>query len=183
MCPHWTPTGLQKISKVGKSIAEKITEFLRTGRVRALEQLREKVPAGVLNLTRIPTLGPKKAMALHEELGDFADGGETGLDPGFGDDRFADYPIVVTAGDEPIDWLQAGEATSAVWLTATANRLAMSSISDVVEVAGAWALFASLRDGTGHPQLVLRTGFQRQPRRHRQVPAARCATFSTRIRP
>ncbi len=96
-------------------------------------------------------------------LRDFADGGEAGLDPGFGDDRSADYLIVVTAGDEPIDWLRAGEATSAVWLTATANRLAMSAISDVVEVAGARALLASLIEGPGHPQLVLRTGFQRQP--------------------
>ena len=96
-------------------------------------------------------------------LRDFVDGGETGLDPGFGDDRYADYLIVATAGDEPIDWLRAGEATSAVWLTATANRLAMSAISDVVEVAGARALLASLLDGPGHPQLVLRTGRQGQP--------------------
>jgi hypothetical protein len=96
-------------------------------------------------------------------LRDFADGGETGLHPGFGDDRYADYLIVTTAGDERIDWLQAGEATSAVWLTATANRLAMSAISDVVEVAGARALLTSFLDEPGHPQLVLRTGSQGQP--------------------
>jgi DNA polymerase (family 10) len=61
--------GLQQIPNVGKSIAEKITEFLRTGRVGAVEQLRKKVPPGVLDLTRIPTLGPKKAMLLYEDLG------------------------------------------------------------------------------------------------------------------
>jgi DNA polymerase (family X) len=61
--------GLQQIPNVGKSIAEKITEFLRTGQVQAMEQLRAQVPTGVLDLTRIPTLGPKKAMVLYEDLG------------------------------------------------------------------------------------------------------------------
>jgi nitroreductase len=96
-------------------------------------------------------------------LRDFADGGETGLHPGFGDDRNAEYLILSTAGDESLDWLRAGEATSAVWLTATANQLAMSAISDVVEVAGARALLGSLLAEPAHPQLVLRTGPQRQP--------------------
>jgi len=54
---------------VGKSIAEKIAEYLGTGRIQAVERLRAKVPAGVLELTRIPTLGPKKAMALYADLG------------------------------------------------------------------------------------------------------------------
>jgi hypothetical protein len=96
-------------------------------------------------------------------LRDFAGGGETGLHPGFGDDRDADYLILSTAGDQPLDWLRAGEATSAVWLTATARTLAMSALSDVVEVPSARALLASLLDEPGHPQLVLRTGPQRQP--------------------
>jgi hypothetical protein len=94
------------------------------------------------------------------------------LDAGFGDDRFADYLIVVTVGDEPIDWLQAGEATSEVWLTATANRMAMSGISDVVEVAGARALLASLLEGTGIRCWYCAPVFSGNPRLHRQVPAA-----------
>lgn len=61
--------GLQQIPNVGKSIAEKIEEYLRSGRVAAVEQLRSKVPAGVLDITRIPTLGPKKAMLLYQDLG------------------------------------------------------------------------------------------------------------------
>jgi DNA polymerase (family X) len=35
---------LQEIPNVGASIAEKITEYLRTGRVEAVDQLRKKVP-------------------------------------------------------------------------------------------------------------------------------------------
>ncbi|GAA1395561.1 DNA polymerase/3'-5' exonuclease PolX [Catellatospora coxensis] len=63
------PKGLEQIPGVGKSTAEKIVEFLATGRMAALEQLRAKVPAGVLELISIPGLGPAKAMALHRELG------------------------------------------------------------------------------------------------------------------
>jgi DNA polymerase (family 10) len=62
-------TGLRQIPNVGTSIAEKITEYLSTGRVAAMDEMRAKVPAGVLELTRIPTLGPKKAMTLCEDLG------------------------------------------------------------------------------------------------------------------
>jgi DNA polymerase (family X) len=61
--------GLQEIPNVGKSIAEKILEYLHSGQVEALERLRAKVPAGVRELTAIPTLGPKKAMVLYQELG------------------------------------------------------------------------------------------------------------------
>lgn len=60
---------LKAIPNVGGSIAEKIVEFFHSGEVPAIEELRGSVPAGVRELTRIPTLGPKKAMALHRELG------------------------------------------------------------------------------------------------------------------
>ena len=61
--------GLQKIPNVGKSIAEKVLEYFRTGKISAVEELRAKIPAGVRQLTAIPTLGPRKAMILYEQLG------------------------------------------------------------------------------------------------------------------
>ncbi|GGW55805.1 DNA polymerase/3'-5' exonuclease PolX [Streptomyces griseoloalbus] len=61
--------GLREIPGVGKSIAEKVTEYFRSGSVSAVEELRARIPAGVRRLTAIPTLGPKKAHALYEELG------------------------------------------------------------------------------------------------------------------
>ena len=61
--------GLRQIPNVGASIAAKIEEYLRTRVIHQLEELRAKVPAGVRRLTTIPTLGPKKAMVLYEELG------------------------------------------------------------------------------------------------------------------
>ncbi|MFI7407934.1 DNA polymerase/3'-5' exonuclease PolX [Streptomyces sp. NPDC049627] len=60
---------LQEIPNVGKSIAEKILEYFSSGSVSAVEELRAKIPAGVRRLTAIPTLGPKKASVLYEELG------------------------------------------------------------------------------------------------------------------
>jgi DNA polymerase (family 10) len=60
--------GLQRIPNVGKALAEKIESFLRTGRIRQVDELRERIPAGVRELTAIPTLGPKKAMVLYEVL-------------------------------------------------------------------------------------------------------------------
>jgi DNA polymerase (family X) len=61
--------GLRQIPNVGASIAAKIEEYLHTGAIHQLEALRAEVPAGVRRLTEIPTLGPKRAMLLHTELG------------------------------------------------------------------------------------------------------------------
>ncbi|MFG1670784.1 DNA polymerase/3'-5' exonuclease PolX [Streptomyces sp. Y7] len=61
--------GLKEIPNVGKSIAEKVVEYFAEGSVSAVEELRSKIPAGVRQLTAIPTLGPKKALVLYEELG------------------------------------------------------------------------------------------------------------------
>ncbi|HEX6467562.1 MAG TPA: DNA polymerase/3'-5' exonuclease PolX [Streptosporangiaceae bacterium] len=61
--------GLKKIPNVGAAIAKKIQDYLTTGTIRQVEELRTQIPAGVRALTTIPTLGPKKAMAVYEQLG------------------------------------------------------------------------------------------------------------------
>ncbi|MEU5533880.1 DNA polymerase/3'-5' exonuclease PolX [Streptomyces sp. NPDC020362] len=60
--------GLREIPNVGRSIAEKVTEYLRTGTMAVVEERRAKIPAGVRELITIPTLGPKKALRLYEDL-------------------------------------------------------------------------------------------------------------------
>lgn len=60
---------LQKLPGVGRSIAEKIVEYCRTGTIQALEAQRAAIPAGLRQLIEIPTLGPKKALTLYRELG------------------------------------------------------------------------------------------------------------------
>src|SRR5207237_7868138 len=52
--------GLLRIPNVGQSTADKILEFLSTGRVESIEKLRSEIPPGVRQLISIPTLGPKK---------------------------------------------------------------------------------------------------------------------------
>ncbi|MGW4887714.1 DNA polymerase/3'-5' exonuclease PolX [Streptomyces murinus] len=60
--------GLREIPNVGRSIAEKVVEYLRTGKMAAVEERRARIPAGVRELITIPTLGPKKALRLYEDL-------------------------------------------------------------------------------------------------------------------
>jgi len=60
---------LRAIPGVGASIAAKIVEYRETGAIAALDELREKIPPGVLELTRVPGLGPKRALQLNRELG------------------------------------------------------------------------------------------------------------------
>mgnify|MGYP003350147038 CR=1 FL=1 len=61
--------GILAIPSVGKSIGEKVHEYLTTGAIAELDELRAKVPAGVRDMMRIPGLGPKKAMSLYTEVG------------------------------------------------------------------------------------------------------------------
>lgn len=60
---------LQDIPGVGKSIAEKIEEFLETGTVETLERLREETPVDIQELSAVEGLGPKRIETLYEKLG------------------------------------------------------------------------------------------------------------------
>lgn len=54
---------------VGKGTAQRIIEQLTKGSMQHLEDMRALVPAGVRDMTRLPGVGPKKAMVLFKELG------------------------------------------------------------------------------------------------------------------
>jgi len=60
---------LEAISGVGKSIAQKIEELLRTGRMEYYEELRRKYPIDLSSLMGIEGVGPKTIRALYEALG------------------------------------------------------------------------------------------------------------------
>jgi DNA polymerase (family X) len=59
---------LLRIPGVGKSIAAKVAEITSTGTFAELEELRADIPDGVRQLTRIPALGPRRALQLYREL-------------------------------------------------------------------------------------------------------------------
>jgi DNA polymerase (family 10) len=54
---------------IGKTLEEKLVALLETGTIPALEKLRAKYPSGLLEMTRLPGLGPKRARRLFTELG------------------------------------------------------------------------------------------------------------------
>ena len=54
---------------IGKTLQEKIQALAETGSIPAAEKLRAKFPPGLVQITRVPGLGPKRARLLFEELG------------------------------------------------------------------------------------------------------------------
>jgi DNA polymerase (family X) len=58
-----------ELSGIGPTLQEKIVSLLDTGAIPAAERLRAKFPAGLIAITRLPGLGPKRARLLHRELG------------------------------------------------------------------------------------------------------------------
>jgi DNA polymerase (family X) len=60
---------VEELSGVGKTIAEKIDSLLDTGSIPATEKLKVKIPSGLVEVTRIPGLGPKRARLLYDNLG------------------------------------------------------------------------------------------------------------------
>ncbi|MFF4414154.1 DNA polymerase/3'-5' exonuclease PolX [Streptosporangium sp. NPDC001559] len=62
-------TPVRNVPGVGAAIAGKVEEYLERGGFRQLDELRARIPEGVRRLTRIASLGPKKAVFLFQELG------------------------------------------------------------------------------------------------------------------
>lgn len=60
---------LEDLKSIGKSIAEKIIEFLATGQIQTFEELKKKVPFPLLELMDIEGFGPATLRLLHDELG------------------------------------------------------------------------------------------------------------------
>jgi DNA polymerase (family 10) len=57
-----------QIPGIGKTLQEKIQVLLETGDIPSAAKLRAKFPAGLLAITRLPGLGPKRARLLYDEL-------------------------------------------------------------------------------------------------------------------
>src|SRR3954468_16387317 len=73
-----SPVSIAALTRVGrvtelpgiaKTLEEKIQALLDTGSIPAVEKLRAKFPPGLMDMTRLPGLGPKRARRLDDELG------------------------------------------------------------------------------------------------------------------
>jgi nitroreductase len=73
-------------------------------------------------------------------------------------DNAAVFGILYGPEDQPFDWLRAGEALSAGWLTATELEVSVLPLSATIEVAVTREHLRRLLSGLGHPYLVLRFG-------------------------
>ena len=59
---------IKKVKGSGEGIARVITDLVQTGKSKDYEEVRGKVPDGVLAMLRIQGLGPKKVKILYEKL-------------------------------------------------------------------------------------------------------------------
>ena len=55
-----------RVRGIGETLREKITALVTDGQLPLLDELRAKTPPGLMQMLRIPGLGPKKVKALHE---------------------------------------------------------------------------------------------------------------------
>lgn len=58
---------LKKISGIGEGLAQKIEEYLWTGKISKFEEARKEVPDEVIAMMAIPGLGPKTLALLHKQ--------------------------------------------------------------------------------------------------------------------
>jgi hypothetical protein len=73
-------------------------------------------------------------------------------------DQAAAFAILYGRDDTPLDWLRAGEALSAGWLTATELGVSVLPLSATVEIAATRQAMRALLASRGRPYLVLRLG-------------------------
>jgi DNA polymerase (family 10) len=59
---------LAAVPGIGEAMHAKIVEFVTTGRIATFERLKAETPPGLVALLRLPGLGSKKVLALHELL-------------------------------------------------------------------------------------------------------------------
>ncbi len=83
---------LTELPSIGKGMAENIRELVESGRLAMLEEMAAEIPPGLVELMRLPGVGPRKARKLWDELGvesiddleEVASEGRVAELPGFG---------------------------------------------------------------------------------------------------
>jgi DNA polymerase (family 10) len=60
---------LMEIPGIGESMADKIEEYLKTGKIKYYEEFKKKIPVNLGEITAVEGMGPKKAKVLYQKLG------------------------------------------------------------------------------------------------------------------
>lgn len=61
--------GLRDLPGIGDALVKKITELVQTGGLAYLDSLRASIPSGLIDIMRIPGIGPRRAHTIHKKLG------------------------------------------------------------------------------------------------------------------
>lgn len=61
--------GLEEIPTIGKNLALKIEEYIKTGKIKDYEKLKKKLPVDFTEMTKIEGMGARKAKILYQKLG------------------------------------------------------------------------------------------------------------------
>ncbi len=133
---------LDRIPGVGEAIAEKIREYLRDGKIGYYERIQREIPPGVLEIMRLPGVGPKTARRFlvefgiegPQELGAALAGGRFQGVKGFGDRKVALLLEALGTGRKE----GARRPLLAAWRTARrlVDDLKRAAPLDQIEVAG-----------------------------------------------
>ncbi len=152
---------LSELPGIGEDLAGKIREIVETGTLRQLRQARREVPEGLVELLKLPGLGPRRVLTLHRrlrirglrDLERAARSGRIRKIPGFGEKTEAAVLRAITAkASAPRRFLLAAAAPYADGLVAHLREV--PGVKQVV-VAGSFRRF---RETVGDLDLLVTAG-------------------------
>jgi DNA polymerase (family 10) len=135
---------LTDLPGIGSGIAAEITALITTGTLPQRQELAAKIPAGLLDLLRMPGLGPKRVKLLHDELkvntvadlGRVLKAGKVAKLPGFGPKLLEKIQAGVQGGGEAPSRMRLHEAEQ--YARALVEYLKAGGGIEAIEVAGSF---------------------------------------------
>ena len=135
---------LTDLPGIGAGIAAEITALVTTGTLPQRQELAAKIPAGLLDLLRMPGLGPKRVKLLHDtlkvntvaDLGRALKAGKIAKLPGFGPKLLEKIQAGVAGGGDAPSRMRLHEAEQ--YARALVEYLKAGGGIDAIEVAGSF---------------------------------------------
>ena len=154
----WRAGELETIPGIGETLATKIDELMRTGRLGAYEKLQAQVPAGVVAMLQVPDVGPKRAALFWKELGITS---VEALEQATREGRLRDLPGMgakseekVLAGIEALKRRTGRTLLGVAWPLALATLEALREVPGVVQAVAAGSL-RRMRETVGDLDLLV----------------------------